>query len=187
MVWLGERVEPALDEQKRKIVDEGIAKFNSDQTRLVDILLCIQNEMSMQYISKEVASYLSWKLDIPLSRTFDVISFYGALSDTPRGTFVVQYCDSVVCRLTGHTEIEARLVELLGVKPRETSKSGSVWLESVPCFGACDISPAIRINGVVYGRLTDVNKIEDALKRSGLLNSQIPGSLSNNRGEEQHV
>ena len=167
MAWMGERKDSVLQESISQSIDCILFKFGNDPTRLIDILLEVQSEMDRQYLSKEVASYISRKLDIPLSRTYDVISFYGALSDTPRGRFVIQYCDSVVCRVTGHSKVEEVLLDCLGLLPHTATPDGRLWLEGVPCFGACDISPALRINGVVYGRLDCKQKVEEALRVSG--------------------
>ena len=34
-----------------------------------------------------------------------------------------------------------------------------------PCFGACDVSPAVRVNGVVYGHLDSEERILDMLQQ----------------------
>lgn len=174
MEWMGERVKPQLSGEKTAVVEAVLETFDFDASRLVDMLLEIQRQIPGQHLPKEVASFVSWRLDIPLSRTFDVISFYSALSDTPRGEVVVQFCDSVVCRMTGHHGIEGRLAALLGVVPGEISADGRVYVEAVPCFGACDIAPALRINGKVYGHLDTEVALMSALRTSGALAQGSP-------------
>ncbi len=38
--------------------------------------------------------------------------------------------------------------------PRETTEDGLFTLENVACLGCCSLSPAMMINGSVYGTLT---------------------------------
>lgn len=144
-------------------IDEIIQTYESNSTRLVGILLDIQDIVPKQYIPREVASYVSEKMNIPLSKVYDVISFYAALSDVPRADYVIQLCDSVVCKVTGNTILRDAITELLGIKEQEATADGKYWLEYTPCFGACDISPAMRINGKVFGHLTTQDSVKAAL------------------------
>jgi NADH:ubiquinone oxidoreductase subunit E len=51
----------------------------------------------------------------------------------------------------------------LTIDPGETSADGRFTLELVNCIGACDIAPAMLIDGEVYGQLTS-EKISEILK-----------------------
>lgn len=144
-------------------IDEIILTYQSNSTRLVGILLDIQDIVPKQYIPREVASYVSEKMNIPLSKVYDVISFYAALSDVPRADYVIQLCDSVVCKVTGNTSLRDTITDLIGIKEQEATADGKYWLEFTPCFGACDISPAMRINGKVYGHLNTPDSVKAVL------------------------
>lgn len=144
-------------------IDTIITKYDNDSSRLVGILLEIQDIVPKQFIPMEIAAYVSDKMDIHLSRVYDVISFYAALSPSPRADYVVQMCDSVVCKVTGNDSLKEALQEYLGAGVNQATPDGKFYLEYTPCFGACDISPAIRVNGKVYGHLTSKDKIKDVL------------------------
>ncbi|MPW25741.1 NAD(P)H-dependent oxidoreductase subunit E [Alkalibaculum sp. M08DMB] len=146
-------------------IDTIINNFGSNSTRLVGILLDIQDIIPKQYIPREVATYVSEKMNIPLSKVYDVISFYGALCDIPRADYVIQLCDSVVCKVTGNSFLQDTITTLLGIKENESTSDGKYWIESTPCFGACDISPAMRINGKVYGHLTTSESVKAVLDK----------------------
>ncbi|MDK9711534.1 complex I 24 kDa subunit family protein [Acidaminobacter sp.] len=146
-------------------IDSILERFAKDPTRLVGMLLDIQDITPKQYLPKEIAVYVGEKLDLPLSRVYDVISFYEALSDVPRADIVIQFCDSVVCKVVGSRRLKEALEGILDIKTGETTKDGKYHLEAAPCFGACDISPAIRVNGVVYGPLKTEEDVRDALAR----------------------
>ena len=51
-----------------------------------------------------------------------------------------------MCEITGKKKIENALVDELGIKIGETSQDKMFTLEYTPCFGACDVSPAMRKN-----------------------------------------
>ena len=144
-------------------IDEIIKNYQSNSTKLVGILLDIQDIVPKQYIPREVATYVSEKMNIPLSKVYDVISFYAALSDVPRADYVIQLCDSVVCKVTGNTTLRDTITDILGIKEQEATADGKYWLEYTPCFGACDISPAMRINGKVFGHLTSSSSVKAVL------------------------
>jgi NADH-quinone oxidoreductase subunit E len=146
-------------------IDNVLETFGNDPTRLVGMLLEVQDIVPKQYIPKEIAVYIGEKIDVPLSRVYDVISFYEALSDVPRAEIVIQLCDSVVCKVTGNTGLKANLEQMLGIRVGETTPDGKYHLEKAPCFGACDVSPAIRVNGVVYGHLTSAEAVKNALEQ----------------------
>ncbi len=145
-------------------IDAVFDKYNRDSSRLVNILLEIQEIVPKQFIPREIASYVDHNLDIPPSRVYDVISFYAALSTTPRADYVIQVCDSVVCKVVGNEPLKNTLESIFGIKIGEITQDSKYALEYTPCFGACDIAPAIRVNGKVFGHLTDESKIKDALK-----------------------
>ena len=46
---------------------------------------------------------------------------------------------------------------------------GRFSIEQVPCFGACDVSPAVRVNGVVQGEVNG--------KVTGTMNAIVDGNV----------
>lgn len=153
-----------LTTEMAKEIDAIFDKYERDPSRLVNILLDIQEIVPKQYIPKEIASYVEHELDVPASRVYDVISFYAALSTTPRADYVIQVCDSVVCKVVGNEPLKQTLESIFGIKIGEITQDSKYALEYTPCFGACDIAPAMRLNGKVYGHLTDEAKVKEALK-----------------------
>ncbi len=152
-----------LNKELAAKIDTIITNNANNSTKLVGILLEVQAIVPKQYLPLEIAAYISQKMNIPLSRIYDVISFYAALSDVPRADCVIQLCDSVVCKVTGNTVLKESLQELLGIKVNEITADGKYALEPTACFGACDIAPAIRVNGRVFGHLTSKEKVKKVL------------------------
>lgn len=137
---------------KEKYIDEILEKFKFDKTKLLKILLEIQKERN--YISKEELIYISKRLKIELAKIHEVTSFFSAINTTVKGKFIINLCDSTVCRLNKNNIIKEALEEELKIKFGETTEDGIFSLEFTPCFGACDISPAMKIGDKVYGNLT---------------------------------
>lgn len=137
--------------------------YGNNNNDLLTILLETQAIIPQQYISKEVAEFISEELGISISRIYDVITFYSAISDKPRGKYVIQICNSTACMVNKYETLKENLEQQLGITVGETTEDGMFTLMYTPCFGACDISPAFRIGENVFGRLTS-KKIKEILQ-----------------------
>ncbi|WP_069651002.1 complex I 24 kDa subunit family protein [Caloranaerobacter ferrireducens] len=148
-------------------IDSILEKHNWNKNDLLAILLETQSNISQNYIPEEVAKYISIKLNIPTSKVYDVITFFSALNDKPKGKHVIQLCKSTTCRLNKYQKVREILERELGIKMGETTEDGEFSLEYTACFGACDISPAFRIDDKVYGNLneTKIKEIINSYRR----------------------
>lgn len=146
------------------LADQVIAAHDHDPSQLVGILLDIQDGIELQYIPKPVAFYLSERLGVKLTQIWDVLSFYSSLYTSPRAKYPIQICDSVVCRVNDSDSLYAMLRDILNIDLGEVTYDHRFTLEKVPCFGACDVAPAMRINGTVYGNLHTREQVVSVLK-----------------------
>jgi NADH:ubiquinone oxidoreductase subunit E len=71
----------------------------------------------------------------------------------PATGHIVTVCDCAACRFAGGPALLAALEEELGIRAGETTRDGSVSLEVGSDVGAGSISPAIRVDTLVYGPL----------------------------------
>lgn len=143
-------------------IDELVKVSGNERTNLLGILHGIQDSVIENYIPEEAVNYLSKIMHIPVSEIYEVITFYSALSEKPKGRYVVKVCDSTVCRLNHNKTLISTLESKIGVSMGETTEDKQITLEYSPCFGACDMSPAIRINEKTYGNLNS-DIIDDIL------------------------
>lgn len=146
-------------------IDRIIARHDNDPTQLVGILLAVQSVGERKYISRPAAVYVARKLGVKITQVYDVISFYTALHDKPRAKYPLEVCSSAPCRVNDSDSLLAMLKELLGIDLGEVTYDGRFTIEQVPCFGACDVAPAVRVNGVVYGNLTDRDRVLAMLRQ----------------------
>ncbi|NCE63764.1 NAD(P)H-dependent oxidoreductase subunit E [Pseudoflavonifractor sp. 524-17] len=147
------------------LVDEIIASHDGDATQLVGILLDLEAAVERHYIPEPAAYYLAERLEIRPTQVYDVISFYSALHDKPRAKYTLQVCDSAPCRVKDSDTLCETLQRLLNLEVGEVTYDGRFSIEKVPCFGACDVSPAVRVNGVVYGHLDSEERIVNMLQQ----------------------
>jgi NADH-quinone oxidoreductase subunit E len=135
-------------------VDAICEAHDNNESHLLPILQEAQELSPYHYISEEVASYIASKLDVTLAHVSAVISFFSSLSTKPRGENVIQICKSTACLVNGYQNIRDSLEEHLGIKVGQVTEDKMFSLEYTECIGACDVSPAIRINKTVHGNLT---------------------------------
>jgi NADH:ubiquinone oxidoreductase subunit E len=93
------------------------------------------------------------ELNVPLSQLYSTASFYATFSFEPRGRHTVQVCLGTACYIRGGDRLLEKLASTLGIKPGETTKDRNFSLETVYCLGSCSMSPVIRIDEDIYGRL----------------------------------
>ena len=153
-----------LNNQLTSNIDKILSENEYNASKLVGILLDIQDIIPQKYIPMDVAAYVASQLNIPLTGVYDVITFYASLSDKPRAENVINLCKSIVCRTNNYLNLQESLEKILGIKVGESTADGKFSLEYSACFGACDVAPAIKINQDVYGNLTE-EKLEEVISR----------------------
>lgn len=143
-------------------VDKIIEKYGYEKRNLLPILSESQELVEFNYIPEYLSKYIAQKLEVKESEVFEVVSFFAALSEKPRGRNVIKICNSTVCRVNDSESLENLIEYMLSIKVGETTSDGTFSLEYSPCFGACDISPAIRIGNNTYGNLDRI-KLEQVI------------------------
>lgn len=143
-------------------VKEIVAQYTNKESNLLPILQEVQRRSDQNYISKEVAFNVADEVGVSINKISSVISFFSALSAKPRGKNVIKVCKSTACLVNGYKDLLAVLENQLNISVGHTTDDGLFSLEFTECIGACDISPAFRINEVVYGNLTE-EKITNVL------------------------
>ena len=149
------------------LVNQVCSKYAYDPINLLPILLELQENAKGNYISEETARIVAKDLKITESRVYDVVTYYSALSSVPRGDVVIQICESTTCSVNDHEDVIKWFEDELGVKMGETTPDQRFSLIFTHCIGACDISPAVRINNDVHGNLTKEKVKELIASRRG--------------------
>ena len=124
-----------LSEEQKKVCNNIIEYYDNNPSNLLQILLKIQRQI--------------------LSNVSEVVTYFDALSTEKRGKYILGLCNATACSLNGKDEIREIFERELGIKAGQTTEDGLFTLELVPCFGACDIAPAVRVNDNVVGKLNE--------------------------------
>jgi len=106
------------------------------------------------FIPPEAVEIVAKECGVPLSKVYEVLTFYTMFSTKPRGKYIIRVCASLPCHVTGGREIVETLKEVLGIDFGETTEDGLFTLEKTSCLGLCGVSPVIMINEDFYGNLT---------------------------------
>ena len=144
-------------------IDAILVAHDHDLTQIVGILLDTQELFEQHYVPQVAAYYIAQALPVPVARIYEAITFYDALSCEPRAKYPIQVCNNVCCKLNNNQFVLDTLRGLLGIEVGETTYDGRFRLETCACFGACDVAPAVRVNGKVYGHLDSEDKIRALL------------------------
>ena len=148
-------------------VNNVIEKYNGSKERLIQILLDLQKASGQNYLPEDCIKEVSIRLDIPLSKVFEVATFYSMFNREPKGKYIIEVCKSAPCHVTGSKNVSKMFEDALKIKMGETTSDNIFTLQYSSCFGGCDVSPAVKINEKIYGNLTveKINEIIDMYRR----------------------
>jgi NADH-quinone oxidoreductase subunit E len=139
-----------------------IKKYGNDRSQLVSILQDIQSEYN--YLPKTALEKVSKKMNVPISRIYDVSTFFKAFSFEERGRHLVNVCLGTACHVRGGELILDSLERQLGVKAGATTGDRNFTLQSVNCMGCCATGPVVKIDDEYFGHMTN-DKVESMLNK----------------------
>jgi len=144
-------------------------KYHNDAQQLIAVLLDIQEASGENYVNERWSALAARVLNVPLSKIYDILTFYAMFSSTPRGEYVIEICKSTPCHFTAAEQVVAWFEQILGIKMGETTLDRKFTLSRTCCVGACDVGPVAKIGDEVYGDLT-LEKVNTLVKsyREGL-------------------
>ena len=132
-------------------VKEIIQQYSGDKSYLVPILQDVQREFN--YLPKDALCAVSTHLNVPVSRVYEVVTFYKAFSLTPKGRYQLSLCMGTACHV-------------LGIREGETTADLEFSFETVGCLGACALGPVVVVNGEYHGHM-NIAKSTKLLKKLG--------------------
>jgi formate dehydrogenase subunit gamma len=104
-------------------------------------------------IDKRSISVAADVLNLSEAEVYGVLTFYKDFRTEPAGSSVVHICRAEACQAMGAEALGAHACKRLGVGFGGTTLDGKVTLEQVFCLGNCALSPAVMIDGEVFGRV----------------------------------
>jgi len=129
-----------------------IAELKHEAGPLLPVLHGIQNALG--YVPPDAVPLVADALNLSRADVHGVISFYHYFRDTPPGRHVIHVCRAESCQSMNGKALEAHVKSRLGIAFHQTTESGSFTVEPVYCLGNCACSPAVMVDGELYGRVT---------------------------------
>jgi len=137
---------------KKITVKDIIKKYGGDKTAMIAILQDVQEEF--RYLPKAALSSISKQMEVPLTRIYEIATFYNAFSLKQRGKNLVEVCAGTACHVQGAARLMDRMERDLAIKCGETTKDKMFSLEEVRCLGCCSLAPVVRISGDIHPNVT---------------------------------
>ncbi len=140
-----------------RVVEEIVKMVREESLEEEDILMNLIHELQKRYghfVPKDVVERVAEELDLPVSRVYEVMTFYSMFSIEKKGRHVIRVCTSLPCHVAGGREVVEKLKEELGIDFGQTTKDGLFSLEWTGCLGLCGVGPVIMVDNDFYGNLT---------------------------------
>ncbi len=100
-----------------------------------------------RYLPEAALRHLSARLGVPLTKLYEVATFYASFSLEPKGRHILSVCTGTACHLRGSHRMVEHLCQRLGVTPGGTTPDKEFTLETVNCVGACAVAPVVVLDG----------------------------------------
>jgi len=141
-----------LDRTTHEAVIGIVDRLKEKEGALLPVLHAVQEALG--YIPPEAVPVVAERMNLSRAEVHGVISFYHYFRSTPPGRHTLHLCRAEACQSMNATALEAHAKRRLGVGFHATTADGAFSLEPVYCLGNCALSPAMMIDGRLYGRVT---------------------------------
>jgi len=145
-----------------EIAEKILEKHPKHESSIIQVLLDVQNEL--YYLPKDVLIKVSETLNVPMSRTYNLATFYKAFSLKPKGKYPIAVCTGTACHVEGAVKITELIKKELGIQEGETTKDKLFSLESVRCLGCCGLAPVITVGKNLHGKVP-LGKVSKIIKQ----------------------
>jgi NADH:ubiquinone oxidoreductase subunit E len=134
-----------------KLVETILQRHPKDPSSIIQVMLDIQNEL--YYLPRDVLELVSEHLHVPLSRTYNLATFYKAFSLKAKGKYPIAVCTGTACHVQGAIRILDQVQRELGIKEGETTADKKFSVECVRCLGCCGLAPVVTIGKNLHGKV----------------------------------
>ena len=136
----------------QQTVSSVVERLKGTPGALLPILHGVQDALG--YIPPAAVPVIADGLNLSRADVHGVISFYHYFRDTKPGRHTIHLCRAEACQSMNQKATEAHAKQKLGVDYHGTTANGAFTFEPVYCLGNCACSPAMMVDGELYGRVT---------------------------------
>lgn len=140
---------PAWDEGRALSI---IGSLKSLPGASLPILHALQDEFGC--VPPESIPLIADALVLSRAEVVGIVSFYHDFREEPAGRRTLKVCRAESCQAMGCERLVEHLEARLGVRMGETTPDRELTLQTVYCLGNCALSPAMLLDGDLYGRVT---------------------------------
>ena len=153
--------EPLSQAEAAKL-KEILDRHEGDLGNLMPVLQEI--DLAFGYLPQRILEHLAAFWQLRPAEILRVASFYDRFRLEPVGRHVVEVCEGTSCHSRGSRALRERLEQELGIAPGQTDKAGRFTLRTVRCLGLCALSPAMKIDGQSFGRVS-IDRVKEILEQ----------------------
>lgn len=168
----------------RERIAQAYKKYPDDrkQSAVMEIMWIAQ-EQNNGWLSIPAIEAVAEELHMPAIRVLELATFYSMFQTKPVGTFHIQCCQTLPCKLRGGAKVVEALEHKLNIRVGETTPDGRFSLSVVECLGCCANAPVMQINRENYEDLNEQAAlgIVDALEKGAYPRT---GSQSERKGSQ---
>ena len=129
-----------------------VSRLKDKPGALLPVLHAVQDALG--FVPGASVPLIAEGLNLSRAEVHGVISFYHHFRETPPGRHTIHLCRAEACQSMNQRALEAYAKTRLGVGFHETTRDGAFSFEPVYCLGNCACSPAMMVDGELYGRVT---------------------------------
>jgi len=137
-------------------------QYEGRREAMIMMMQAIQRQY--RFLPEPALKYLSQTIGVPLTKIYEVATFYASFSLIPKGKHIVSVCTGTACHLRGSFRMVEHMCEKLGVSPGQTTPDMKVTLETVNCVGACAVAPVVVIDEK-YHPSADINLLNSFMEK----------------------
>jgi formate dehydrogenase subunit gamma len=147
VVYISASTDPWSEDRARELV----RRHEAERGPLLPVLHALHDAFG--FLDRRAISIVADVLNLSEAEVHGVVTFYKDFRSEPAGSSVVRVCRAEACQSMGAESLAAHATDYLGIAIGETTPDGKVTLEQVFCLGNCALSPAVMIDGEVFGRV----------------------------------
>ncbi|MFZ1080374.1 MAG: NAD(P)H-dependent oxidoreductase subunit E [Candidatus Kryptoniota bacterium] len=166
--------EPQTMAREIQEIDSVVARHNGQHGELLGILEETQLLNEHKFLSEDALNHVAVRTGVPLSRIYNVVTFYSFFNLKPQGEHTITVCRGTACHTKGSKALLDDLGLVLGCsKALEggesffTTPDNKFTVSTVACFGQCALAPVVSIDEVIYSNVTTakVKKLLDKISK----------------------
>jgi formate dehydrogenase subunit gamma len=135
-----------------EVAKERIEELKDLPGAALPILNALQEEFG--YIDDAAVPLIADALNLSRAEVVGIVYFYHDYRHEPPGRHILKVCRAEACQSMGCDALVEHVESSLGASMGETTANGAFTLENVYCLGNCALSPAVMLDGRLYGRVS---------------------------------